>query len=70
MSDRIVIMSKGEIMQIGTPFEVYYEPCCLFSSTFVGESNILPGRIAVIEDEKVGVQVQGVRHFGEVEATR
>jgi spermidine/putrescine transport system ATP-binding protein len=64
MSDRIVIMSKGEIMQIGTPFEVYYEPCCLFSGTFVGESNILPGRIANIEADKVNVQIPGMRVWG------
>ncbi|MEM8776073.1 MAG: ABC transporter ATP-binding protein [Pseudomonadota bacterium] len=43
MADRVVIMSKGEIAQIGTPREVYRTPKTRFVAEFVGRNNILPG---------------------------
>ncbi len=46
MSGRIGIMDKGEIIQIGTPNEVYENPNCRFSAEFLGSVNILPGTIA------------------------
>ena len=45
ISDRIVIMNRGRIVQIGTPQEIYSNPSCAFCAGFVGESNILPGQI-------------------------
>ena len=36
MADRIVIMDRAHIKQIGTPFEVYDEPNCLFVAEFIG----------------------------------
>lgn len=45
ISDRIVIMNTGRIVQVGTPQEVYTNPSCTFCASFVGESNILPGQI-------------------------
>ena len=51
MSDKIVVMQKGEILQIGTPQEIYNEPTNRFVANFIGESNIISGRM--IEDYKV-----------------
>mgnify|MGYP000208623333 CR=1 FL=1 len=51
MSDKIVVMQKGEILQIGTPQEIYNEPTNRFVANFIGESNILPG--VMLEDYKV-----------------
>ena len=45
MSDKIVVMQKGEILQIGTPQEIYNEPTNRFVANFIGESNIISGRI-------------------------
>ncbi len=47
MSDRLVVMDKGRIMQIGTPKEVYDNPNCLFVATFIGSPsmNILDARM-------------------------
>ncbi|MEL7275886.1 MAG: ABC transporter ATP-binding protein [Pseudomonadota bacterium] len=45
MADRVVIMSRGEIAQIGTPREVYRAPRTRFVAEFVGRNNILPGRV-------------------------
>ncbi|AHH10830.1 Spermidine/putrescine transport ATP-binding protein potA [Borrelia coriaceae ATCC 43381] len=43
MSDRIVVMNKGIILQIGTPEEIYNEPKTKFVASFIGESNIFEG---------------------------
>lgn len=45
MSDRIVVMNRGKIEQIGTPAEVYERPRTRFVAEFIGETNILPGDV-------------------------
>ena len=44
IADRIVLMRGGELIQIGSPLEVYYQPATLWSSQFVGTHpiNIIP----------------------------
>ena len=51
MSDTIVVMRDGHILQIGDPKSVYDEPANAFVANFIGESNILRG--TMIEDELV-----------------
>ena len=41
MSDTIVVMNEGKIQQIGTPTDIYNEPCNAFVADFIGQSNIL-----------------------------
>lgn len=43
MSDRVVVMDKGRIQQVGTPQDIYNEPKNAFVADFIGESNILDG---------------------------
>lgn len=43
MSDRIVVINEGKILQIGTPEDIYNEPINKFVASFIGESNIIPG---------------------------
>ena len=45
MADRVVIMSRGRIEQIGSPVEVYRRPVSRFVAEFVGSSNILEGKV-------------------------
>ncbi|YBV93891.1 ABC transporter ATP-binding protein (plasmid) [Phyllobacteriaceae bacterium JZ32] len=45
LSDRIVVMSKGRIEQIGTPQETYERPASAFVSQFLGKTNEFPGEI-------------------------
>lgn len=45
MADRVVIMSDGEIAQIGTPKEIYRAPATRFVAEFVGRNNILTGKV-------------------------
>ena len=51
MSDKIVVMSKGQIQQVGTPEEIYNKPQNAFVADFIGESNILNG--TMIHDKLV-----------------
>ena len=44
MSDRIVVMKNGRIIQVGSPKEVYYHPRDLFVASFLGTANFLKGR--------------------------
>ena len=48
MSDRIAVMNKGAVVQVGSPDEIYDRPDNAFAATFVGEMNILPGRIEAV----------------------
>lgn len=45
MSDTVVVMNKGIIQQIGTPEDIYNEPNNAFVADFIGESNIINGRM-------------------------
>ena len=45
LSDTVVVMNEGRIQQIGTPTEIYNEPVNCFVADFIGESNILKGRM-------------------------
>ncbi|MCI5771398.1 MAG: ABC transporter ATP-binding protein [Clostridiales bacterium] len=51
MSDTVVVMRGGNILQIGTPKSIYDEPKNAFVANFIGESNIFPG--TMLEDELV-----------------
>lgn len=51
MSDKIVVMSKGEILQVGTSEEIYQTPANSVVADFIGESNIFEGE--KVEDHKV-----------------
>ena len=45
LSDTIVVMNEGKIQQIGTPTDIYNEPQNAFVADFIGESNILNGKM-------------------------
>jgi iron(III) transport system ATP-binding protein len=45
MSDRIVVMNRGRIDQVGTPTEIYSRPATAFVADFVGKMNFLRGRL-------------------------
>ena len=46
LSDRIAIMNRGRIEQVGVPTEIYDRPGNAFVADFVGESNTFSGRVA------------------------
>ena len=46
MSDRIAVMQDGEILQVGTPHEIYEMPKTKFVANFVGHSNLFDGYVS------------------------
>jgi putrescine transport system ATP-binding protein len=49
MANRLAVMSEGEIVQLGTPHEVYEYPNSRFSAEFIGSTNLFEGH--TVEDE-------------------
>jgi iron(III) transport system ATP-binding protein len=49
VSDRIVVMNEGEVMQTGTPFQIYSRPANLFVADFIGKVNLIEGRVTDIK---------------------
>ena len=65
LSDKIIIMNKGVVAQMGTPQEIYYHPVDEFVADFIGEANFLKGRMtgksgsyAVLNVEGTDVKVE------------
>ncbi|WP_349295630.1 ABC transporter ATP-binding protein (plasmid) [Thioclava sp. 'Guangxiensis'] len=58
MSDRIAVMNAGRIEQVGSGREIYANPRSAFVASFVGESNMIPGRVAAVSDGLVHVDTQ------------
>lgn len=46
MADRIIVMNKGEISQIGSPADIFNKPRNRFVAQFIGETNIFSGKLA------------------------
>jgi putative spermidine/putrescine transport system ATP-binding protein len=55
LSDRVAILSNGEVQQIGTPADLYQDPRSLFVATFIGDANIFGG-----ETTAAGFRLQGI----------
>ena len=53
MSDKIIVMNKGYIQQMGTPEDIYNEPENAFVADFIGDSNIIDG--IMLEDRLVEI---------------
>jgi spermidine/putrescine transport system ATP-binding protein len=64
MSDRIAVMSQGRIEQVGTADAIYRDPASAFVATFVGESNVLPGRIIEAMDGEAVIETPHGRFAG------
>jgi spermidine/putrescine transport system ATP-binding protein len=55
MSDRIAVMNNGRVEQVGTAEEVYEQPRTRFVADFIGDTNLIPGRVAALDGEQVTV---------------
>lgn len=62
MSDRIIVMNDGEIMQIGTPEELYNDPANFFVADFIGEPpmNFIEGKIIGSADGRYRHKCEGM----------
>ncbi|WP_244913455.1 ABC transporter ATP-binding protein [Heyndrickxia sporothermodurans] len=59
MADRVAVMKDGQVIQIGTPTELYSQPASPFIADFVGTSNILPGKVISSKANESVVQING-----------
>jgi spermidine/putrescine transport system ATP-binding protein len=57
MSDRIAVMSKGHVRQMGTPVEIYERPSNRFVADFIGESNFLDGKVRSVKGGQAVVNI-------------
>lgn len=58
MADRLAVMTAGEIIQHGTPKEVYNFPNSQFVASFIGNTNIFKGQIVVDEHDHVLIECE------------
>lgn len=59
LSDRIAVMLNGQIMQCGTPEEIYRFPASLFVATFIGKANLVRCRLKEIQPDSLVVEILG-----------
>lgn len=57
MSDRIAVMSQGDILQVGDPVSLYERPATRFVADFIGESNFFTGMMKAIEKDIAQLEV-------------
>jgi iron(III) transport system ATP-binding protein len=57
MSDRLIVMADGAVVQEGTPAEVYLHPNSEFSANFLGRANILRGTVSELSSDHQGTVV-------------
>jgi spermidine/putrescine transport system ATP-binding protein len=49
VSDRLAVMNQGDVLQIGTPHEIYESPATEFAARFIGETNLFDGTVLSVE---------------------
>ena len=70
ISDRVIVMKRGRIVEAGAPIHLYSQPKNIFTANFVGEANFLRGAITQVSDEgslvDVGDSMQLVTNRGNI----
>ena len=61
ISDRLAVMSEGRIRQLGTPEEIYRRPSDRFVASFIGDANVLRGRLDRIDGVHAIVALSAVQ---------
>jgi spermidine/putrescine transport system ATP-binding protein len=57
MSDRIAVMNKGRVLQVGTPEEIYERPGDRFVADFIGETNLIDGTVKTVSGDKAAIEI-------------
>lgn len=77
VSDRIAVMSQGNVLQVGTPHEIYESPADAFVARFIGETNLFEGTVKEVQStgenastgENVSLVSLSIPELGEVLVT-
>jgi iron(III) transport system ATP-binding protein len=59
ISDRIAVIKKGKILQVGSPKELYMTPKNVFVAHFIGESNLLEGYVSNLSRRGAAIELRG-----------
>ncbi len=54
ISTRVAVFNQGILEQVGTPSEIYEQPQTAFTASFIGRSNLLPGKVVAVNDTESG----------------
>ncbi|KPU05732.1 ferric transporter ATP-binding subunit, partial [Enterobacter cloacae subsp. cloacae] len=63
VSDTVLVMNKGNIMQIGSPQDLYRQPASRFMASFMGDANLFPARFSEDIVEIYGYRLPRPLHF-------
>ena len=61
VADRVAVMRRGKVEQVGSPEEVYFNPLTPFEAKFVADANLLPGKLVEVEGASGVAEVEGAR---------
>lgn len=61
MSDRIGVMNQGFLEQVGTPAEIYERPSTRFVAEFIGETNLLNGKVRSRDHQHMLIECEGMQ---------
>ncbi|MDR2808007.1 MAG: ABC transporter ATP-binding protein [Spirochaetaceae bacterium] len=67
VSDRIAVMNSGDLLQVGTPYEIYESPATDFVARFIGETNLFDATVVMVEKIDNGSEEKEVEYMVEVE---
>ncbi len=70
MSDRIAVMSAGEVQQIGTPEDVYEHPANRFVADFIGDTNLLEATVEATDGDTATCSIGGAAIIAEAAGAR
>ena len=61
VADKIVVMSRGVVEQVGSPKDIYYNPSCAFVADFIGQANVIRLKLKSISSDTVTAElIKGV----------
>jgi len=63
VSDRIAVMDRAEVLQVGTPFEIYENPANSFIANFIGETNNIKGTVKNIDGDIITIETDSYGDF-------
>ncbi|MEJ8573529.1 ABC transporter ATP-binding protein [Microbaculum marinum] len=63
MSDRVILMNRGRIEQLGSPEDLYDRPESRFAAEFIGETNLIDGKVTKANGTTVSIAVTGGAEF-------
>ena len=65
VSDRIAVMNLGDVLQVGTPHEIYESPATDFVAHFIGETNLFEATVSSVEKIAASASVSGETEYME-----